>query len=557
MKEVFFANKEILDLLNKRLSDFRKRYRQNIAIIGREGIGKTFLLRYFLENFFFQNKEIEKERKIVIPLYLQLKKERSFYYFATHFIKTLLFYFLKTKRKFQDDKSPSFDFLIQESRKYLPRTIASIGQIRNYLKDKEDDIAYSLILKLPYILTEEANAKVVIFFDEFHHLDTLKLTLPFSALGKEIVIQKDVLYILVSSTIHVARKILSQKLSLLLGNFELIEMEPFNFRAAQEFLKEENKWLTVSSAHRNFLIALTNGYPLYLKLISKRMRLVAQEERVNHISSHLLKRCLYEEFFSSKGEIYQFLLMKIKDIKSYYLDDFTMILFALVEGGKKIAEISKKAVKKRRDVSKILSRLIERDIVYKNGLFYGLKDSLLRFWLRNAYYPQRVDPSFNLEYAKREFLNKTEELLTNFISESKKDPLKRIEELLGCWKNEVIVIGNKKYKLPYFKTIRFEQVSFQSSGHPSEVFLIGEEKNKFCVGALKKRDVHQKTVIDFIDKCKKISTKYKIRRKILIALKKVEVDAKILAKEEKIWLWGLKEINFLLDFYAKPKIIIN
>lgn len=535
----FFAHKEILDLLNKRVSNFKNRYRQNIAIIGKEGTGKTSLLLQFLNNFPFE--------KTIIPVYFEFKKENSFDYFATQFIKKLLFYFLKTKWQNQQESNLELDFLIQQSKKYIPRTIANILQIKNYLKDKKSDLAYSSILKLPYLLTQESGIKLIIFFDEFHCLGYFKIGFPFSILAKEVVIQRDVLYVLTSSVVKLAQKIISQNLSLLLGSFEIVKIEPFDFKTAKEFLRQKNRWISISPACRNFLIAFTNGHPSYLAIISKSIKLAAQEKRVSHISFPLLQKCLYKELFSKDGQLNQFLLKKINSVKNHYFDNFIHILFSLSNGNKKITEISKKAGGKRKDTSKFLFHLVKKDIIYKNGSFYGFEDSLLKFWLKNSYRLKREDLSFDLGHAKKEFLNEIEKLFLNFISENKRDISERMKDLLKCWQNEILLINNKKYKLPHFTSVKVQSLET----------LIAQGKSKYWVGEIKKRKISQKIIEQFIEKCKKDNCKHKITRRFLIALKEIEIDAKILAKEEKIWILELKDINFLLDFYGKPKIAID
>ena len=536
-KKIFLAHKEILELLDKRVSNFKNRYRQNIAIIGKEGTGKTSLLLQFLNNYSFEEG--------TVPIYLEFKKEDSFDYFARQFIKKLLFYFLRTKWQTPKEENFEFDFLIQQAKRYIPQTIRDILQIRDCLKDKKNDLVYSSILKLPYLLTQESGAKLIIFFDEFHCLGYFKIASPFLILAKEVIIQKDVLYILTSSSVNLAQKILSQKLSLLLGSFEVVKIEPFDFKTAGEFLRQKNEWISISPACRNFLITFTNGYPSYLTAISARIKLVAQEKRVSYISFPLLQRCLYEELFLEDGQINQLLLRRINNIKNQYFDDFIYILFSLAEGNKKITEISKKTGKKRKDVSKFLFHLIKKDIIYKNGLFYGFEDSLLKFWLNNSYRLKREDPSFNLGYAKKEFLNRIERLFSDFTSETKTDILERVKNLLKCWQNEILLIDNKKYKLPHFASVRVE--SLQT--------LIAQEKNRYWIGEIEKRRVSPKVIKEFIEKCKKVNHKHRVTRRFLIALKEVEIDAKILAKEEKIWILGLKQLNFLLDFYGRFKII--
>ncbi|MCK4858967.1 MAG: hypothetical protein KAS87_00215 [Candidatus Omnitrophica bacterium] len=559
MEKSFFAHKETLDLLNKRISNFEDRYRQNIAIIGKEGSGKTFLLFHFLNLFFSREKKrkTEERKKAILPVYLELKKGGNFEHFAIQFIKKFLFYFLGTKIELQQKADFKLDFLLRQSKKYFPLATADIVRIKNYLKDKKIDSAYSLILKLPHLLTQESNTKLVILLDEFHYLGHFKIASPFSVLAKEIVIQKDVLYILTSSAVNLSRKILSQKLSLLLGNFEVIKVEPFGFGETEEFFKQDNPWITISSLCRNFLIAFTDGHPAYLKAISKRMKIVVQEKRVSHISFTSLQKCLYEELFLEDGRINQLLSERINNIKSRHFDNFICILFSLAEGDKKIAEIAKKTGEKRKNISKFLSHFLEKDIIRKNGLLYGFKDSLLKFWLNNSYRLKREDLSFGLEYAKKEFLERTEKAFLDFSSENKRDLSERVKDLLDCWRNEILLINNKKHKLPHFVRVQSLQDLSRSSKQNKEVYLVAQAKNRSWVGKIEKRKVGPKAISEFIENCKKVNHKYKIARRFLIVLKGIEIDAKILAKEEKIWILGIKELNFLLDFYGKSKIVIG
>jgi len=557
-KEGVFVQEEILSLLIKRLLDFKKRYRQNIAIIGREGTGKTTLVHYLLNNLSCLVKD-SKEEKGIIPLYLEFKRGFSFEHLSIQFIRKLLFSFLKTKKEFSsEEKDFSLDSLIQQSQPYLSLTISTILQIKTYLAEKKNDLAYSSLLKLPYLLTQETGTKMVIFLDEFHYLGYLKLSAPFSGLTKEIVIQKDVLYILISSAVNLSREILSQKLSLLLGSFEIVNVEPFDFCTARKFLRQRNKWITFSPLCRDFILVFTDGSPFYLSTISRKIRLLSQESRVSNISFSLLERCLYEELFSEEGEINRYFSRKIENIKNHHFENLACVLFSLAEGDKRISEIVKKTGKKRKEVSRQLFYLVKKDIVFKNSRFYLLQDPLLKFWLNSSYRLKQDDPSFNLEYAKQRFLNNLKDVFQGFTSESKKDVLERVRELLICWKNESLLIKGKRIKLPQFLQVNLRIVFFkgQNTGYERKVLLAQTKEGRYWVGEVRREKVSPSLIEEFTELCRQISAEYKITRRFIVALKDVEIDAKILAKERKIWILTLKDLNFLLEFYNKPKVVM-
>jgi ABC-type Na+ transport system ATPase subunit NatA len=87
--------KEILDLLHKRLSDFRDGYRQNVAILGEELIGKTTVLKKFLDGF--------KEEGL-IPIYVEVFPH-EYPLFLKRCLNSLLFNYLKA-RSFSPREKP-------------------------------------------------------------------------------------------------------------------------------------------------------------------------------------------------------------------------------------------------------------------------------------------------------------------------------------------------------------------------------------------------------------------------------------------------------------------
>ena len=51
-------------------------------------------------------------------------------------------------------------------------------------------------------------------------------------------------------------------------------------------------------------------------------------------------------------------------------------------------------------------------------------------------------------------------------------------------------------------------------------------------------------------------TRKKIQRKVIIALRGIDQNAKLMAQQANIQLWGLRDFNSLLDLYNLPKIIL-
>ena len=217
--EKFFDRTYILDLLHRRAASLAAGYRQNIAIIGSELIGKTSIIKQFLRGFSADDTFI---------LYLELKDE-PFGEFANRFAGTLLYKYLKSHSLRPKE---TLSELIKQSNRYIPKTVELINSALDCAKSDSNEEGFSKLLDSLSSLKDEAKKCCVIIFDEFHNLERLRLPRPFYVLGNKIMVQKDIMYIISSSSVSLARKIIEEKLSLLFGNFETIEVGPFDLAAA-------------------------------------------------------------------------------------------------------------------------------------------------------------------------------------------------------------------------------------------------------------------------------------------------------------------------------------
>src|SRR3989338_11400666 len=83
----FFGRREIIDLLIKRAGALKSGYRQNVAIIGHQQLGKTSILRHFLH--LHQDPDI-------LAIYVAIKLQ-ALDYFIDQFVRSLLYQYLIQK----------------------------------------------------------------------------------------------------------------------------------------------------------------------------------------------------------------------------------------------------------------------------------------------------------------------------------------------------------------------------------------------------------------------------------------------------------------------------
>ncbi|TRZ48691.1 hypothetical protein D4Q80_03570, partial [bacterium] len=148
----FFDRKNHLELLEKRIRDLKDGYRQNLAIIGDELVGKTSLIFKFLKNYYDPH---------TIIVYLEARPE-SITTFARRFIGVLLYNFLiNSGLSLEED----IDFLMKKSEKYLPKTIEKARSILSSLEKRKKNNIFTELLSLPESINEETGKFCVVIFD--------------------------------------------------------------------------------------------------------------------------------------------------------------------------------------------------------------------------------------------------------------------------------------------------------------------------------------------------------------------------------------------------------
>src|SRR4030042_520884 len=120
MKDKLFDRKTYLEILEKRIVGLKDSYRQNIAIIGDEQVGKTSIIFKFLNKFFDSH---------IIILYLEIRRE-PIANFARRFIGILLYNFMANSGIPQTE---DIDYLIKKSERFIPKTTEKIKSILNAL----------------------------------------------------------------------------------------------------------------------------------------------------------------------------------------------------------------------------------------------------------------------------------------------------------------------------------------------------------------------------------------------------------------------------------------
>jgi len=524
---------EIINLLVKRVNALKKQYRQNIAIIGHQSLGKTSLIFDVLRRC--RGTEI-------IPIYLGIKPN-SAALFAKNFIGVLLFQYLRIDNdSIQDD----LGFLLEQAKGKIPKTTRLVNQILKLLKEPNvQDEIYSSLLELPQTLYDETKKPVLLILDEFHNLEHLGLKAPFIELSNKIMVQKYTMYILVSSAVFCAEHILSKKLSLLFGNFESIRMKPLDNKLAQNFIDQELQTLSISANFKNFLIFFTGGYPFYLRVVLEQIRSLCLDAATKTVTEIILVNSTIQTLYKDHGILNQFFNDKYKTLLEHnHAQIFTAILLAIACGCKKPSRISSRLNKKPAEINRYLNKLIQTDIITRRGVFYYINDPLFENWLKFVLSPRQNSFNIDISSAESEFTAEVKKLLNNFTLESKKEIGERLKELFELFDNDIVELDKKRFMLTHFDHIDIKDIN-------SATLLNARRLKKHWLCYIEKKFVDEAMIGQFLDNVK---TKDCIK-KILITLEGIDVNARLKALEARTWIWDQNTLNELFSLFEKPRFI--
>jgi hypothetical protein len=480
-------------------------------------------------------------------LYVEIKPH-ALEYFIRQFINALLFQYLKTKSTV--DAMVPYPVLIETARKFIPQTTAEIDLIEKALRSEDTESAFSRVFELTTRLYKESSVRSFVVLDEFHRLGGFALKAPFQIFGKRIMLQKDTLYILTSSSFTVSRKILAEKLSLLFGNFDQIHLKPFDFRTTERYLSTKLAPLDVPPEYKQVVIALTDGHPYYLNVLCKKLLNTVLLSGKNAIDEDILVKSLRALLHESQGILNQYFLNLISMWRYRLKGNHMPLLIHLANGTHKASDLAKAIKRSLVSTSRQLKELMDEELLLKNGVFYQFHDTLLQFWLRFVYCPREfsllVDPKSKADH----FDQTCSDYIRQYVVASRLDPTERISFLFKKFKNELVEMDSKGRHLPNFSEVSIVK---QRTDDKKRASIIAKTRGQNWVCQVMEEKLTEKDVHNFLQdfaSMKRTSTK-----KMIISLKGIDQNAKLLAKNRNVWNLNLQKINNLMDLYGQHKIV--
>ncbi|MFA4983917.1 MAG: hypothetical protein WC559_01210 [Candidatus Omnitrophota bacterium] len=528
IKDSCFGREKYLDILLKRIRNFKDGYRQNLAIIGDELIGKTSAIFRMLAG-------LDDNRLIMV--YLEARSE-PLASFVQRFIGVLLYNFLvNSGHPLQED----LDYLVKRSCGYIPHTVEKIKAILASIQKRKKNNILPELFSLTEMIYQETGKSCVVILDEFHNLEGLGIKELYRDWSKLLVLQKNTMYIIISSLKFKTKSLLSKELSMLFGNFETITVEPFDIKTSEAYLEKYLSGPRLARGLKDFIIHLTGGYPFYLRLITEAIIKNAQSN---------LSDILEDLLFEPSGILNQ----RFSNYLKRFLDlpqsqDYLSILYLASSGHNRFNDIAALLHKPKKDLRARVNHLLEVDAVTRLGDFLKINDRVFAFWLRFVYQEKLNSLTFDAKNQKSAFRDKISEMINEFIRHSQKPLIERLAELLRLFENDNLQIDRKRIRLTHFREIKPLEFNnrFLREG------LLGRSGEGTWLLGLKQESITEDDICAFARECKKY--RKKLERKIILTSGEIDVNARLRAMEEKIATWDLDNINQLFDLFYKPRLI--
>ncbi|MBF0570377.1 MAG: ATP-binding protein [Candidatus Omnitrophica bacterium] len=535
----FYGRRSVLEILKKRVMGLKEGYRQNVALLGSRYIGKTALLHCMMS---------QMEDEDVFFIYLDLEN-RDFDYFSVQFTKSLLYNYLKKENlPLQED----LKLLCAEAKDHIPRTVFLVQAIENFTGQGKMLEAYHMILSLPEVFTQETGKSVVLIFDEFGHLENFNIPEVFAELGKRIMTQKNCLYIVASSFPQQAETILSEKLSLLFGNFETIPLQPFNFSEAQGLIDQNLDGVKIGLHLKNFMADFAGGHPLYINLLCQELICLSGVYAQQEIYAPIVTQAIENVIFNRWGVISRHFELEINALTAGKSAGLAVALLgALAQGKHKISDLSESLKLKSPQISPRVNSLQDSNIVERNGNYYHIKDKLFSYWIKYVY--QRRLHVIDLEAgrSRKQFKEEINRALNDFGVVARKDLSVRISDLMHKFDNESFVLCGRRYKLTAFRDIKILKLRTGTGNYFDAISAQGQEGLWLVV--LKKDPVHDNDLNGILEEIKKLDPRP--LRSVIVSLSGLDENAKVRALQEKLWIWDEDQLNCLMHLFDEPIIV--
>ncbi len=370
---LFTGRDFFVELLRKRVEDFKHGKKSNIALIGKRYIGKTTIIKNYMRVL---------EQQDVVAAYFDFEKASiTPEDFSVAFISSLCSYFFKKPvgTRIED---------LMEIRSELPKKAQkTIELVYNELQKIKPD--HKLLLELGFNFSEQLGKKVVLFLDEFWHVldfENFSQIKDFFSFFNELKFE-NTMFVVSGSAVELMKKICS--------GFEQHLVEGLDRQKVKELVE---KIVKVGDKEVDAIFRLSQGIPIYAYALALGYAKYKNVKKA-FISQTLVKTGIIHNACES------ILVNSLSRARGRGLLKSILKVLAS-EQGLRLSEVSRMIYRSAPVTKNLLTRLIDVDLISKEDSLFSITDQTLRYFIEKVW----NGIEFGLEVSKEEMKKLEEEL---------------------------------------------------------------------------------------------------------------------------------------------------
>lgn len=516
--------------VHQRVHAFHEGFRHNLAILGPTGAGKTFLLHQALPS--------DESPLLTVWLTLQPESMRTF---LSRVSVAVLQAVVQSAGQFSlpasaDGHDALFDVLLGRAAQAAPKTAEAVRRLAAYQSGHLQAEALSRALDVIPMLHQELNRPVILVLDEFLHLEDLGVSHAFHELGKRVMTWPFALFLLTSSSSFRAREILRERLHLLFGQFEVIQLGNTESAVASLWMAQELPQEQDMGQALEFLRHWVGASPWYIRVMLNRMKELILMRRNPKSAEQVLFQAAWDVVGSSDGVLHQWCASHLQQLAKDRYGQLAKEALAHMAQGLKTTQAIAQQCGQRRSLSLALQSLVERDLIERKGACWVITDPLLACWLSAQ---ARGRP-----LSEERFSRLLQDLWHDWRYASAQPLADRVGQLLTLFRNETVSLDHKTARLPSFQQLRAEP----SKRLEAKYLIADGEGRRWCClvheGVLQEADVTA-----FETFCRAQTPRP--ARKVVVAKEGLDVAATLLAKAANMWVWKPDDMALLGTLYGQ------
>jgi hypothetical protein len=529
------AYPEIHKLLQRRIQDVAEGFRQNIALMGSPGMGKTSTVLG----------AIAATESPPVIIYCQLRHEPW-----KLWVQRMVASVLHGVAGFRVEPSigaNDLSQLLERAAVVAPDTAHRAAEILQHRSRGPQDRVFRQVLDLMRVACVELKRPGVIVLDEFQRLEDVGVFRPFHDLGKQIMMEQSILYVVTSSQPIHAQRILRERLNLLFGGFEVLTLRGIEAAAANAVVHGAMGDTRFADDFAQFLIWFADGHPWVLGTMGAAARMVDRSWGQIR-TAHMLVE-LSRQLSEGRQPLALWCAERLHEIQHVRTSESYLALLSALAGHRStvrvLAHVTKHTV---HETSRQLSRLAEWGLVDRQGEVYIVDNPLWNFWFRHVYQPWRHAAHTTRDAIQQWTLHALEDTWQTYHSRLQQPAIHNFVDLLRRFQDELITIDNRRIRLPTYGHVTFERIG------PSAYRIVAEPPSGApWVYIVTESRLDEQAVSTFMQETK--DTSKRLAQRIVVGLAGCDPAALLLAKASRVWAWEPATISDLERIYRFPALL--